>query len=136
MFYQMVVKWRIVKPSATVLNDTYTGHENEKGHYIYQVKYVDQETNEEIIKAFQINVTNDTYVVSKVDEVTRIYSTTEIGILAAMTITFIAVAIIMIEKGKKLKNLKSHFERFGTFLIILKLSLLCTYMCTRFLGSK
>ena len=91
--------------TSTVLNDTYTGHENEKGHYIYQVKYVDQETNEEIIKAFQINVTNDTYVVSKVDEVTRIYSTTEIGILASMTVTFIAVAIIMIEKGKKLKSL-------------------------------
>ena len=91
--------------TSTVLNDTYTGHENEKGHYIYQVKYVDQETQEEIIKAFQINVNNDTYVVSRVDEAIRVYSNLEMGILSSMTVAFIAIAIMMIEKGRKLKAL-------------------------------
>ncbi|MBR4237160.1 hypothetical protein IKQ02_01840 [bacterium] len=91
--------------TSTVLNDTYTGHENEKGHYIYQVKYVDQETQEEIIKAFQINVNNDTYVVSKVDDAVKSYSLLEIGVLASMTFIFVGATILLVKKGRKLKSL-------------------------------
>lgn len=91
--------------SSVILNDTYTGHENEKGHYIYQVKYIDNETNEEIIKAFQINVNNDSYVVSKVADVNKTFSNLEIIILSALTVSFVVISVLMLRRAKKMKSL-------------------------------
>ena len=89
---------------STILNDTYTGHENEKGHYIYQVKYVDQETNEEIIKAFQINVDYDTYVVSKVDSKEPSLALVIGTVIVACFIVGLGTLLI-IKKKRKIKSI-------------------------------
>ncbi len=93
---------RNVKYKTVVLKDTYTGHESTPGTYALRVRYVfDDETIE---KTFTIKVTEGSYNVDtytpKIDNITILF----VSIVSALSLSLIALMIVLIVKNKKHKR--------------------------------
>ena len=90
--------------TAKVLKDTYTGHEDEVGNYVYQVKYLDDD-GVEIEKTFQINVDYDTYKINANARKQLSYKMIALIAISPVVLASI-VGIYILVKNKKKK--KSH----------------------------
>lgn len=82
--------------SVLVLEDEYTGHENEKGTYLYRVLYL-LEDGSEVEKALQIIVSNDSYTYSKAttsslrNKIVVIVSSVLLSTATLLSLTFIII---------------------------------------------
>ena len=93
---------RNVKYKTVVLKDTYTGHESTPGTYALRVRYVSDD--ETIEKTFTIKVTEGSYNVDtytpKIDNITILF----VSIVSALSLSLIALMIVLIVKSKKHKR--------------------------------
>ena len=86
--------------TAKVLKDTYTGHEEDAGNYVYQVRYVDED-GAEIVKTFQINVDYDTYKINANARKQLSYKT--IMILVASPVVLVSGIVVFVSIRRKRK---------------------------------
>lgn len=95
--------------NAKVLKDTYTGHENEAGQYVYEVVFL-SEDGEEIKKCFQINVQYDSYEILPKDKISLLDCDIDIKLLLEFisvgSILVVFMVLLFTNLSKKIKNPK------------------------------
>ena len=92
------------KYDMIVLLDTYTGHENEKGSYVYEVKYLSNK-GEEIDKTFLINVSYDMYTIDPTIKLQNgRLKTVGIVVIVLGSVTILSTIIFLSIYSKKRKQ--------------------------------
>ncbi len=89
---------------ATILNDTYSSHKNEKGTYTYKVKYT-SEDGDVLIKSFIVKVTDSSYKIDLSRKKEIRLSSLEIILISVSSVMFISLSFILVLWLKKRRKI-------------------------------